>query len=154
MTKRSLTTVTLMGVGTLAIVAGVDPWAIGHAGVPDDAQPGATVSVQSMPPSVVRTEPPAGDTQVDAAKVTEIRATFSKEMADKSWSWAQIAEDTFPKVAGEIRYEKDGRTCVIPVKLEPGKTYVLWLNTARFQNFKDVAGQAAVPYLLVFETKK
>jgi hypothetical protein len=40
---------------------------------------------------------------------------------------------------------------VLPVKLEPGRTYALWLNSG---NFKDSGGQRAVPYLLVFETKK
>jgi RNA polymerase sigma-70 factor (ECF subfamily) len=39
------------------------------------------------------------------------------------------------------------------VKLEPGKTYVSWLNSQKFGNFKDADGQSAVPYLLVFETR-
>jgi RNA polymerase sigma-70 factor (ECF subfamily) len=111
------------------------------------------ISVATLPPVVVRTEPASGDTQVDAAKVKEIRVTYSKKMADKSWSWSQISDETFPKVAGDIAYDKDRRTCVLPVKLEPGKTYVLWLNSEKFQNFKDAAGRPAVPYLLVFETK-
>ena len=38
------------------------------------------------------------------------------------------------------------------VRLEPNKTYAYWLNTEKFQNFKDRAGHAAVPYLLVFQT--
>jgi RNA polymerase sigma-70 factor (ECF subfamily) len=156
MITRGRVIVMLCAAGTLEVGAGQGKPAPGQdrGGTGSAGQTGATVSVQSMPPVVIRTEPAAGDTQVDAAKVPEIRATFSKDMADKSWSWAQLAEDTFPKVTGEIRYEKDRRTCVLPVKLEPGKTYVLWLNTARFQNFKDGAGQPAVPYLLVFETKK
>ena len=33
-------------------------------------------------------------------------------------------------------------------------TYALWLNSAKFGNFKDAEGRAAVPYLLVFKTKK
>jgi RNA polymerase sigma-70 factor (ECF subfamily) len=41
----------------------------------------------------------------------------------------------------------------LPVKLEPGKTYVIWLNSQKFGNFKDTDGKSAVPYLLVFETK-
>jgi RNA polymerase sigma-70 factor (ECF subfamily) len=114
---------------------------------------GAGTSVKELPPVVVRTVPQAGDTRVDAAKVTEIRATFSKEMADKSWSWAQISEESFPKITGDIRYDKDRRTCVLPVKLQPGKTYVLWLNSEKFDNFKDKDGHAAVPYLLVFQTR-
>jgi RNA polymerase sigma-70 factor (ECF subfamily) len=111
------------------------------------------VSVKELPAVVVRTVPQAGDTRVDAEKVTEIRVIFSKDMMDKSWSWSQLSDETFPKVAGEVRYEKDRRTCVLPVKLQPGKTYALWLNSENFGNFKDASGQSAVPYLLVFETK-
>jgi hypothetical protein len=38
------------------------------------------------------------------------------------------------------------------VKLEPRKTYAIWLNSGNFGNFKDTSGNSAVPYLLVFET--
>jgi RNA polymerase sigma-70 factor (ECF subfamily) len=111
-------------------------------------------TVKSMPPVVVRTFPQAGDTQVDAAAVTEIRVTFSKDMTDKSWSWSQISDESFPKTSGKPHYDQDRRTCILPVKLEPGKTYVLWLNPPKFQGFRDVEGHAAVFYPLVFETKK
>ena len=110
-------------------------------------------SVKALPPVVVQTVPASGDTQVDATKIKEIRVTFSKEMTDKSWSWSQISDDTFPKAEGAPRYEKDKKTCVYPVSLAPGRTYVLWLNSEKFHNFKDAEGRPAVPYLLVFETK-
>jgi RNA polymerase sigma-70 factor (ECF subfamily) len=112
-----------------------------------------SASVKALPPVVVKTVPESGDTHVDATAVKEIRVTFSKEMADKSWSWSQISNDTFPKNAGEPHYDKSKRTCMLPVKLEPKKTYVIWLNSENFGNFKDAEGRSAVPYLLVFETK-
>jgi hypothetical protein len=67
-----------------------------------------------------------------------------------------LSDDTFPKTVGEkpIHYEKDKRTCVLKVKLEPGKTYAIWVNSDNFKNFKDADGRPAVPYLLVFKTKK
>lgn len=109
-------------------------------------------SVQTLPPVVVKTVPQSGDMEVDPS-VCEIRVTFSKKMKDRSWSWSQMSDETFPAPTGEPpRYEADGRTCVLPVKLEPGQTYVLWLNSAKFGNFKDAQGRSAVPYLLVFET--
>jgi RNA polymerase sigma-70 factor (ECF subfamily) len=111
-------------------------------------------SVKELPPVVVETVPRSGDTQVDTAKVKEVRVTFSKEMTDQSWSWSQVSDETFPKTTDKPHYDKDRRTCVLPVKLEPGKTYVIWLNSAKFGNFKDADGRSAVPYLLVFETKK
>ena len=112
------------------------------------------VSIQ-LPPVVVKTVPAAGATDVDPA-TSEIKATFSKDMTDQSWSWSQLSDDTFPKTAGDkpIHYEKDKRTCVLKVKLEPGKTYAIWLNSDNFGNFKDANGLKAVPYLLVFETRK
>jgi hypothetical protein len=127
----------VMGLGTL------------YAGAGKEAP-----TVANMPPVVIKTVPVAGDTQVDAGKTTEIRVTFSKNMMDQSWSWTQISDETALPITGKIHYDKGRRTCVAPVKLEPGKTYVVWLNSAQFGNFKDADGQSAVPYLLVFETKE
>ncbi|HQL78393.1 MAG TPA: Ig-like domain-containing protein [Verrucomicrobiota bacterium] len=112
------------------------------------------VSVKSMPPSVVKTVPPSGDTAVDAA-LGAISVTFSKDMkTDRMWSFCQISNETFPQKAGEVHYLSDKRTCVMPVKLEPGKTYVIWINRGQYNSFRDTANNPAVPYLLVFETKK
>jgi RNA polymerase sigma factor (sigma-70 family) len=110
-------------------------------------------SVKAARPVVVKTVPQAGSDDVDP-NLKEIRVTFSKDMTDKSWSWSGADEGDFPNSDGEPSYDKDNRTCVMPVKLEPGKTYALWLNSERFHNFKDADGRSAVPYLLVFETKK
>jgi RNA polymerase sigma-70 factor (ECF subfamily) len=114
---------------------------------------GDDITVATVPPVVVQTAPKAGSTDVDAS-TKEIKVTFSKEMADGSWSWAQLSDATFPKVDGKIKYLTDKRTCVLPVKLEPGKTYAIWINSEKFANFKDTDGRSAVPYLLVFQTKK
>jgi Bacterial Ig-like domain len=113
------------------------------------------ISVATLPPVVVKTVPQAGELRVDP-NTEEIRVTYSKQMLAKSWSWGQISNDTMPQTTGEPHYLADGKTCVLPVKLEPGKTYVLQLNslTGKFANFKDRQQQAAVPYLLVFQTRK
>ena len=111
------------------------------------------VSVQKMAPVVIETIPQAGATGVDPS-LSEIRVTFSKEMMDKNWSWVQMSPDTFPELIGQPYYLEDKRTCVVKVKLEPGKTYVVWFNSERFMNFKDLAGRSAIPYLLVFETSR
>ncbi|MEW6584082.1 MAG: Ig-like domain-containing protein [Nitrospirota bacterium] len=110
---------------------------------------GATPDDQ--PPVVVKTIPESGSRNVDPS-LTEIRVTFSKEMMDKSWSWVQIAPENFPKIVGSPRYLEDRKTCVIDVQLEPGKTYIIWLNTQKFTNFKDAGGRPARPYLLIFDT--
>ena len=114
---------------------------------------GEKVSVKTMPPVVIKTVPCAGETEVDPG-LSEIKVTFSKKMMDKSWSWVMMDENTFPKLQGQPRFLDDQRTCVVKVKLEPGKTYVIWFNSERYQNFRDTEGRPAIPYLLVFETRK
>ena len=112
-------------------------------------------TVATLPPVVVNTVPQAGDVKVDP-NITEVRVTYSKRMEDGSWSWGQISDDTMPATTGKPRYLADGKTCVLPVKLEPGRTYVLQLNslTGKFANFKDRQKRPAVAYLLVFQTRK
>ncbi len=110
------------------------------------------VSVESLPPSVIKTVPTCGDAKVPAT-TTQIKVTFSKDMMEGSWSFTQISGDSFPEIVGQPEYLADKRTCVLTVKLKPKKTYVLWLNSQKFQNFKDASGNSAVPYLLVFQTK-
>lgn len=116
------------------------------------AQTVREVSVKSMAPSVVKTVPEAGATEVDPA-LTEIKVTFSKDMiTDRMWSVCQISNETFPEV-GSIHYLNDKRTCIVPVKLAPGKTYVLWFNNGKFNAFRDTEHHSSVPYMLVFQTK-
>ena len=110
------------------------------------------VTLESVPPVVLKTVPEAGSADVDP-QLTEIKVTFTKEMKDGSWSWATLSKESFPQMNGQPKYLADKRTCVLPVKLEPGKTYALWLNSAKFGNFKDAEGRSAVPYLFVFKTK-
>jgi len=111
----------------------------------------AKVSLESAPPVVIKTVPVAGATSVDPA-LTEIKVTFSKAMQDGTWSWSTWGEETFPEMVGQSKYLSDGRTCVLTVKLQPGKFYATWLNSDKFKNFKDASGRPAVPYLLTFRT--
>src|SRR5262245_2273084 len=110
------------------------------------------VTLDSVPPVVVKTVPEAGAAAVDP-KTTEIKVTFSKEMRDGTWSWSTLSKESFPQINGKPKYLEDKRTCVLPVKLEPGKTYSIWVNSEKYTSFKDPDGRSAVPYLLVFKTK-
>jgi hypothetical protein len=107
--------------------------------------------IDSMPPVVVKTVPEAGANDVAPGEV-EIKVTFSKEMADGSWSWSTAWKDSSPEMVEKPKYDADHKTCVLKVKLEPNKTYGYWLNSQNFHNFKDKQGHSAVPYLLVFRT--
>ena len=109
------------------------------------------LSLKMVAPVVVKTVPEAGSTGVDPA-TTEIHVTFSKPMQDGSWSW--VGKEYLPEIVGQPRYLADGRTCVLTVKLEAGRTYAIGINSQSHGNFKDRQGRAAMPYLLAFETKK
>jgi RNA polymerase sigma-70 factor (ECF subfamily) len=123
------------------------------AGLAAAATQADEVSVDSAPPVVVKTVPTAGASTVDST-LAEIKVTFSKEMRDGTWSWSTLSRESFPELDGKPKYLADKRTCVLPVKLEAGKTYAIWVNSDKFRNFKDTEGRSAVPYLLVFRTKK
>jgi RNA polymerase sigma-70 factor (ECF subfamily) len=106
-----------------------------------------------VPPVVLSTIPESGAADVDP-QLTELQVTFSSPMLDQNWSWSTLSPESFPEVNGPIHYQPDGRTCILPVKLQPGKTYATWLNSPSYHNFQDRQGGPSVPYLLIFETRK
>jgi RNA polymerase sigma-70 factor (ECF subfamily) len=110
------------------------------------------ITLDSARPVVIKSVPEAGSAAVDAS-TTEIRVTFSKEMQPGAWSWGMMDKETYPGTSEAPKYLDDKRTCVLPVKLQPGKTYAVWINSEKLHNFKDTKGQIAVPYLLVFKTR-
>jgi len=111
------------------------------------------ITLETLPPSVVRTVPECGMDSVPP-DLTEIAVTFSKDMKTTGhcWSWCYVREDTFPELTGESEFLHDNRTCVLHVALEPSTTYAIWVNVDEFQSFQDPAGHPAVPYLLSFTT--
>ncbi len=112
-----------------------------------------TAENSMTPPKVVSTLPQNGATDVDPS-LSKISVTFDKQMMDKSWSWSYESKESFPQMTGAPSYADKGRTCVLPVKLKPGMKYVIWINTARFKNFKDKNGNPAEPYKLTFVTSR
>ena len=130
------TFLTILGVGTLFYLSMVASRA---------------QDIDSMAPVVVKTVPEAGSKEVSPG-VMEIKVKFSKDMMDQSWSWSSAWKDSTPESLEKPQYEKDQRTCVLKVKLEPNKTYGFWINSGKFHGFKDRQGHSAVPYLLVFHT--
>ena len=121
-----------------SVVAVASPW-------------GRTVTVEAMPPVVVLTVPRSGDVLVDPS-LTEIRVTFSKDM-QQSWAWLSVTSSSLPEFTGKAKFLADRRTCVAPVRLEPGRAYAIAFNSEKNQGFKDLQGKPAIPYLLVFETR-
>ena len=103
-------------------------------------------------PKVVSTFPP--NEAVIPAGIPMISVTYDRAMMDKSWSFASGGESKMPQVNGGPSLDDDGRTFNLPVKLQANTTYVIWMNTDRFQNFKDDKGRAAEPYRLTFTTSE
>jgi hypothetical protein len=96
-------------------------------------------------------EPANGATDVDASAVKELRVTFDRDMSG-GMSWCG-GGDTFPKMTTMGKWI-DKRTCVLPVALEPGKTYRLGINAPSFKNFKSAEGVSVVPVEYSFKTKE
>lgn len=147
----------------LSLVSAGDPQPVAPKLVPVAAIPGGLPAepraegedkkVSDAPAVVVKTEPVAGAEAVDPG-TKEIRVTFSKEMTDKSWSWATDTGRGADLPGDNVRYDKDKKTCIMDVKLKPETTYATWINVGKFLNFKDAGGTPSVPYLLVFRTGK
>jgi len=115
------------------------------------AQNASLPDIDNFAPVVVKTVPEAGSKDVSPGEV-EIRVTFSKEMTDQSWSWATAWENSGPDFIGKPHYDADHKTCVVKVKLEPGKTYGWWINSQKFHGFQDTQHHPAIPYLFAFKT--
>ena len=104
------------------------------------------------PPTVVATVPANGDMAVAAGPMV-MSATFSEAMKPGNYSWAYTTPESFPEINGEPGLEKNGTVATLPVNLAPNTTYEVWINSPSQTNFKDMAGNSAVPYKLVFKTK-
>lgn len=109
----------------------------------------ASASAIAAAPKVAESQPKAGDNEVDP-KVRRLRVVFDQPMDHGGFSFVGGGE-TFPKVTGKPRW-LDDRTCILPVRLEANRKYTVGINSPRFQNFKNVGGEAAVPYEITFRT--
>ena len=143
--------------GYRALMTNLGPRALGQRSVTQDyrLQPANSTAdpFAAVPPVVIATVPQSGVANVDPA-LSELRVTFSKSMQDSNWAWAKWGEDNFPEMTAQPRFLAGGRTCALPVRLQPGKTYAIWLNSESQHDFRDAEGRSAVPYLLIFETRK
>lgn len=142
--------------GYVTLTTNVGPRGVGQKSVPRDftLQPvfSERESGEEFPSVVVATVPEAGAVDVDPS-LKELRVTFSRPMADKSWSWVKVDEESFPEMTGEPRFLPGQRTCVLPVRLQPGRIYALWLNHEPHMTFQSMDHVPSMPYLLVFKTR-
>ena len=105
----------------------------------------------STPPHVVAFDPPLGATNVDPAR-TVLAVTFDRAMDREGWAWVIEDKSTAPDI-GESTWDAEVRTNSAPVRLEPGKTYVVWINSPQYSYFKDLQGRTATPVRWSFTTR-
>lgn len=105
-----------------------------------------------VPPVVVQAVPESGRPDVDPG-LTEIRVTFSEPMQADRGSLETVAPGCDPEITGTPHFLGDQRTFVLPVRLEAGRVYGLWINSTGLRHFTDQAGEPALPYLWVFRTR-
>ena len=106
----------------------------------------------TQPPRVVSTIPENESINVDPS-LTEISVKFNEEMMDGNWSWAYSDKSEFPQMIGQAYYIENNTRNILPVKLESNKSYVIWINSPKHKNFKDIYGNSAYPFKLTFKTK-
>lgn len=89
-----------------------------------------------------------GDPAV-SADTDELRITFDQTM-DPGGRSIVGGGASFPEITGPPRWEDEGRTIVVPIKLRAGQGYWLSVNSDLFQNFTNAAGEPAQPWVVQF----
>ena len=105
-------------------------------------------------PVVIETTPSDGEVDVDA-ELQQITATFSESMDLDGWSWVTEVGRRTPSITG-LPFYLDETTTVLPVRLEPGTTYGLWINSpddAELRKFTSSAGISARAHRIRFTTR-
>lgn len=119
-----------------------------HCVVPVFAQKGAENTVSR--PKVVKLEPQNGINDLDPEGIDQLKVVFDQDMDTGGYSWVGGGE-TFPRTTDDPRWI-DKKTCVLPVRLEKKKLYILAINSEKATNFKNESGISAEPMIYVFST--
>lgn len=111
-----------------------------------------SVAARARTPKIVKMVPENGANDVSPS-VKALRVTFDVPMGE-GMSWTGGGEQ-FPTVTeGEqAKWSGDGKTCILPVTLEPGKSYRLGINSLSHINFQSKWGVPVVPVEYRFATK-
>ena len=121
----------------------------------DTSTPQLSVTTAPEPsneaPRVVVFAPPQGATDVDPARTT-LAVTFDRAMDREGWAWVIENRATAPDI-GESSWDAGVKTNTAAVRLEPGRTYVVWINSPQYAYFKDPMGRTATPVRWTFTTR-
>jgi beta-lactamase regulating signal transducer with metallopeptidase domain len=110
-----------------------------------------SVARKALVPEIVKLSPEDGAEGVDPS-IKNISVTFNTRMAG-GMSWVK-SDGPFPGIeSGRAAWSKDGKTCTLPVELQPGETYKLSLNGSHAINFQSDDGVPAAVTLWSFTTQ-
>lgn len=110
-----------------------------------------SVARKALVPEIVKLSPADGAEGVDPS-TKSISVTFNTRMAG-GMSWVK-SDGHFPGTeTGRAAWSKDGKTCTLPVELQPGETYKLSLNGSHYLNFQSDDGVPVAATLWSFTTK-
>lgn len=103
--------------------------------------------------TVVSTTPRNGAHGVDPS-LSQIRIRFSAPVRTDRYSACRTEEGRYPQVTGPLTFEEGGLVCLLPVKLQPGTTYSLSINSEDYRGFCSAENRSVtvVPYLVTFTT--
>lgn len=102
-------------------------------------------------PVVVQMTPSNGAEGV-SPETRELRVTFSRPMGP-GFSWTGGGPEYPERPEGlSPRWSDDRRTCTLPVRLAPNRSYRLGLNSPSHNNFRSEAGVPLVPISYSFRT--
>lgn len=90
-------------------------------------------------PKVIALSPANGATGVDP-HLKELKVTFDRPMSPTSWSFCQRSDIDFPEIPGKPSYDESHTVITLPVRLVPGKTYNIFLNSPPFLGFRSAKG--------------
>ncbi len=90
-------------------------------------------------PRVVALSPKNGATGVDP-NLKEIKVTFDRPMNTSGWSFCQKSDVDFPETLSKPSYDESRTVITLPVRLEPGKTYNIYLNSPPYIGFRSAEG--------------
>jgi len=130
--------------------------AAGCGGGPEEpAQPAvpAPTATPADAPRVVAVDPPAGAIGIEPGRRL-LSVTFDREMDRDGWAWLREGPESAPELTGKMSFDASGRTHSVEAELEPGRTYVLWINNEEIQHFRDTRGVPAVPFRWTFTTHR
>ena len=115
---------------------------------------GATKSVERRVriPKIVKFEPKNGEKEIDPT-IKVLRVTFDVPMGGAfSWTGGGPSFPAIPEGKGP-RWSRDGRTCMLSVKLKPNSIYQIGLNSLNHNSFQSKWGVPLKPVRYHFKTR-